>query len=289
MKTLFNSQLVPLAAFLLVTFSSCIFESKTEDPFLAEKEKLRIADSIAKKEAEEKAKKKKYLYSWIEQLALRDSAALEAKSIVMVNPATPLEITGTKTDYIETIVLRGVAYEDQWYKVVTPDKQEGWVFGGAVKQKNEKKGSPVLTDTQFGFSHFGEFNLVTWKKLPTQTEEEIQTEEETNTEEEEGKVKEVDTIITAYQKDNLILEITATEMGEMYYAQNYKLKNPDGKVLKERNFSFTADGRVLEEKVINYMMNMEYSRKQTINKHWYQLNAKPQMVRGAWKEQLLTE
>ena len=282
MKTLFNSQLVPLAAFLLFTCSSCIFENKTEDPFLAEKEKMRIADSIAKKEAEEKAKKKKYVYPWIEQLALRDSAALEATSITMVNPNTPLEITGIKTDFIETIVLRGIAYEDQWYKVVTPDKQEGWVFGGAIKQKNEKKGSPVITDTQFAFSHFGEFNLTTWKKLQTETEEETDPEEE-------AQIKEVDTTVIAYQKDNLILEITSLKSGEMYYAYNYKLKNPDGKVLKERNFSFTADGRLLEEKVINYMMNMEYSRKQTINKHWFQLNAKPQIVKGAWKQQLLKE
>lgn len=210
------------------------------------------------------------LYPWVDQLNIRDQASLKGKVIASIDRNEPLESTGVESDIGEIIVLRGVAYEDSWYQIRTKDGQEGWVFGGAVKRKGEEKGNPILTDTKFAFHHFGEIDLSSWRKMDTKIESE-----------------EVDYEITTYQKGDQILEITSSDMGEMYYGYTYILKDKDGKDLKERSFRFSGDGYVLEESVKDYTTQTEYLRTQSLSKHWYQLNAKPMMVNGNWTKRAL--
>ncbi|MFK8007714.1 MAG: SH3 domain-containing protein [Saprospiraceae bacterium] len=208
---------------------------------------------------------KEMIFAWVDKLNIRDASNLKAKTITAVESNDALKFTGEQSDQIEEIVLRGVAYDEPWLKIITPDDKEGWVYGGAVKRKSESKGNAPITDTKFDFPHFGNFDLSTWKKLGTRLEGE-----------------EVDIQITTYQKGDQILEVTSSEMGEFYYGYDYKLMDRSEKILKHRSFSFTSDGKMLEEKVKDYSTNTEYTRNQTLKKHFYQLNAKPVMVNGKW-------
>ena len=80
-----------------------------------------------------------------------------------VSDKQPLIFTGERSDKPETIVLRGVAYYEPWLKIKVDDNNEGWVFGGAVKRKDEEKGNAEMTATKFDFEKFGQFNLSSWK------------------------------------------------------------------------------------------------------------------------------
>ena len=213
------------------------------------------------------------LYAWVDKLNIRNAANTKGKAITSVDSNAALEFTGKKSDKSEEIVLRGVAYDEHWLKIITPDKKEGWVFGGAVKRKGEQKGNAIITDTKFDFPHFGDFDLSQWKKTGTRTEED-----------------EVDYEIITYEKGNQILEVTDSDMGEMYYGYSYKLLDSKKKVLKTRDFGFSGvDGGNLTETVRDYTTSpsKEYSRTQTLKTHFYNLNARPVMVNATWKESII--
>jgi len=212
---------------------------------------------------------KDLVYAWVDKLNIRNTSNLKGKAISTVDSNDALEFSGERSKEKETIVLRGVAYEDSWLKVITLDKKEGWVFGGAVKEKEEKKGNAPITDTKFDFPHFGSFDLSQWKNLGTRTEGE-----------------EVDYVITTYQKGDQILEVTNSSMGEMHYGHSYSLMDGNKKVLKTRAFDFPGTGEIKEltETVKDYTSTpaKEYTRKQNLKKHFYKLNARPVMVNGTW-------
>ena len=60
------------------------------------------------------------------------------------------------------------------------------------------------------------------------------------------------------------------------------------KVLKEREFSFDAEYQSgdMNETVRDFSANppKQYNRSQKINKHFMQLNVKPEMANGKWTE-----
>lgn len=214
---------------------------------------------------------KEVLYPWVDKLNIRDAPNLVGNTIATVTRKDALAFIGEQSEKSEEIVLRGVAYDAHWLKVITPDKKEGWVFSGAVTQKGEKKGTAPLTDKKFSFPHFGDFDLATWKNLGTKTEGD-----------------EVDRSTTTYQKRNEILEVVSSEMGEFHYEYNYKLMDGQKKILMTRVFSFAAapdgSGNEISETVTDLMANKIYTRKQNLRTHFYQLNAKPQLVNGPWSE-----
>ena len=274
MKRIANSKMLMSLAilFTIVLISSCEIQTKkTDDPSSNSSDEkagnveLEIPEDNESSQPLTNLKTKDLIFAWVDKLNVRDNASLKGKTIASVDSDAALEFTGVKSGDVETIVLRGVAYEDLWYKIVTADGKEGWVFGGAVKRQGESKGNVSITDTKFAFPYFGDFDLSTWKNLGTRTEGE-----------------EVDNEITSYQKGNRILEITSSDMGEMYYGYDYKLKDIDGNMIKERSFSFNGNEKLLEEKVKDYTIFTQYTRKQTLKKHWHQLNAKPVMVNGNW-------
>lgn len=215
------------------------------------------------------------VYTWVDKLNIRDLPKLDGKVVAQAATQTPLRFTGEQSEASETIVLRGVVYQEPWMKVVTPEGTEGWVFGGAVKHEGEVKGNQPITDQTFSFPVFGSYDLADWKKLSTQETSE-----------------EVDYQITTYQKGDQLLEITQADMGEFYYGWTYKLMNIiDKVVIKERQFSFTAQDPpfMLEETVKDYSTHppMLYRRTQNLDQHYYRLNARPMMAVGPWEKSSL--
>ena len=110
---------------------------------------------------------KDLLYAWVDKLNIRDTPKLEGKTIASVDNQEALEFTGEKSRQSETIVLRGVAYDEPSLKVITSDQKEGWVFGGAVKRKGEDKGNGLMTETDFDLPYFGRFDLKDWTRQPS--------------------------------------------------------------------------------------------------------------------------
>ena len=223
---------------------------------------------------------KNLVYSWVDKLNIRNQASIKGKVLTSVNSADALELTKAKSEKMQTIVLRGVAYQDYWYQVRTLDGQAGWVFGGAVKQKNEQKGNAVLTKEKFDFPYFGAFDLSEWKKLK---DEDVGSEE-------------VDGTLTTYQKGGKRLEIEQWSMGEMGFGYRHVLVDTDASnpILKERSISFSPgfdQANTITELVKDFTQNppVQYSRVQEINVSLYDLKPFPLMVLGTWKEEMVPE
>ena len=210
------------------------------------------------------------LYTWVDQLNIRSGPSTGAQTIATVQSDEALKFTGQKSDNSETIVLRGVAYHEPWFKIITPDEKEGWVFGGAVKRKGETKGNSIIDENNFDFPHFGNFNLKDWQKEPPK--DEIGGDAEINT--------------TRYKRGNQILEISVVDVGDYGYGRTHKLMDANNTLLKEREFRFSADVelRELREVVKDFTADppKQYKRVQTLDKHHSQLNALPMMVNGNW-------
>ena len=242
---------------------ACQSETKTNDEalkFRKSSEERKISDLEVKD----------LVYAWVDKLNIRAEANTKGKIVASVQSSDALEFTGEKSGASETIVLRGVVYDEPWLKVFTKNKTEGWVYGGAVKEKGSSKGNAEISDTKFDFPHFGSFDLSAWEKLPVLSGEEGDAEFKTYT----YKNKET----------KKILESKKTELGEYGYYRNYKLLDENKKVLKEREFSFQASEGLneLNEVVKDYSTKKQFERKQKVKKHFMQLNAKPEMVNGAW-------
>ena len=209
------------------------------------------------------------LYAWVDNLNLRDQPSTNGKVITSVQPKDALERleeSGTS----EVIVLRGVLYDEPWIKVKTTAGDEGWVFGGAVKRKDELKGNAPIDEKKFRFPVFGEFDLNEW------TYESVQLDND------EG---DVDGENNYYRRGDQTLLIRNYE-SEYGYGYVYVLKTTSGQVLKERFFDFSNDVLEMTETVKDYTTDpsREYSRSQKTKLASRQLNAKPVMLSGPWTE-----
>ena len=251
---------------LLCTFTACHNESNSSQ------EETETTNTETSDQDPALSQTKDFLYAWVDQLNIRSNPNTSAEKVASVQSDEALEFTGDRSDNSETIVLRGVAYNEPWLKVITKDGQEGWVFGGAVKRKDETKGNEIIDDNGFDFPHFGRFNLRTWNKESTKDESGGDAQNTT----------------TTYRKGDQVLEITIGDVGDYGYSRTYKLMDVDRKILKERRLSFSADVgfRELEEVVKDYMANppKQYTRSQKFEKHHSQLNDLPMMVNGDWTE-----
>lgn len=214
--------------------------------------------------------------AWVDQLNIRESPDTKAKKVASARKGEALTFTGEQTDKTETIVLRGVAYDEHWLKVMTKDKVEGWVFGGAVKGEGEMKGNAIIDDLHFNFPAFGNFDLSQWQEISS-----------VNTEGGDAETK-----TKRYQKADQLLEISATDVGEYGYTRTYQLMDVAENVMKERNFSFEADPEFrITETVTDYTNtpSIRYTRSQPIKLHFMQLNELPLMATGNWTESELEE
>lgn len=223
----------------------------------------------AEDEAPETLATEDLLYTWVDRLNIRDAPATNSKVVATIQSQEALTFTGERSNQQETIVLRGVAYEEPWLKVKTKGDTEGWVFGGAVKQAGENKGNDILNDTQFEFPIFGNFDLSEWEKRSSSDES--------------GGDAEIE--VSTYQNGNQLLEITQSDVGEYGYNREYKLIDTKKNLLKIRTFHFEVDPELkVVEIVKDYTSEpaKQYTRTQPISTHFMQLNARPMMARGEW-------
>lgn len=221
-----------------------------------------------------KVAQEKTVYSWVDELNIRDQPNTKGKVIAAIESDHALELTETKSGKMETIVLRGVAYQDYWYQVRTSDGKEGWAFGGALKQKNEQKGNAILTTEKFSFPNFGDFDLSDWKSIQA----------------DKFGGGDVEGSTQYYQKGDKILEISASDMGEYGYGFSQKLMDSNKKILKERDFRFgpteEPNGKskiTVEVKDYTQTPPKKYSRVQKVAASRYDLKPKPVMASGNWQ------
>lgn len=209
-------------------------------------------------------------YTWVDQLNVRDQPNTNGKVVARVKPNEPLTPTGETSPEPETIVLRGVAYDEPWYRITTADGKNGWVFGGAIKAKDEIKGNAVRSPTRIDFPVFGEYDLTKWLKTKAAMTE-------------NGGDAEIKTSV--YTSDNQELTVTKISTGEYGYSRIYRLTDGSGNLLKERRFSFSTDPNMITEEVVDHtdIPAKRYTRMQKIDKHFMQLNDLPLMARGEWK------
>ena len=218
------------------------------------------------------------LQPWVDQLNMRDKPSTSGKVIAKLPIRSELTVTGNESDREETIVLRGVAYTDRWYEVMTTDDQTGWVFGGAVRHPDEIKGNKEPNDQRIDFPIFGVYDLTKWELTqPTTTTTGGDATTET----------------TIYKDDTgQRLTIEKTSVGEYGYSERYVVESGQDFVkVRELDFTVDLDGNnqhELTETVDDYLNSKRYVRSQTINKHFMQLNARPRMARGAWTIEPLT-
>lgn len=211
------------------------------------------------------------LYTWVDGLNVRDQPSTKGTTVARVKPNEPLTFTGERSSKPETIVLRGVAYHEPWLKITTADRKDGWVYGGAVKRKDQLKGNASLSDTKFEFPVFGYYDLSKWEEIG-------------NTDAGTGGDAESETI--TYRSEDQMLKITKTEVGDYGYSNTYELLDKAGNTLKERSFDFGTDPELkITETVIDYtdIPAKKYTRAQVLDKHFMMLNARPEMVRGNWE------
>lgn len=266
------SALVGFLFVLLLSACGGDTSEKPSQPTTEETETPEPANEVPQPYDMTSLKTNEKVYAWVDRLNIRDAANTSGKRVAAATEQDVLEFTGKKTEKTETIVLRGVAYNEPWLKVRTNDGKEGWVFGGAVKREGEEKGNDPISDGQFFFPHFGRFDLSTWEK--------------TSSVDKSGGDAETD--VSTYTKGGRILEIEKTDVGEYGYTRRYKLMESSGKVLKARAFAFEGNGlNELKETVNIYTSNppKKYVRTQKLDKHYMQLGSRPVMVNGTWVEE----
>ncbi len=276
MKTIYHFPFKSIGCILtlLIFAAACQNDSKPKEAIDGTSTSSEDTTEVIRNQTEETTtnpvKIDDYLYPWVDQLNIRNAPNSKAKIVASVPENEALTFTGEKSEAQETIVLRGVAYNEPWFKIVTKDQKEGWVFGGAVKRDGEVKGNAIINDQQFEFPHFGKYHLKDWTKLSSQDES--------------GGDAEINT--TIYKKENQFLEMTIVEVGEYGYSRTYRLLDADKKVLKERLLDFEIDPLILREIVNDYTSQpvKKYSRSQTMKQHFMQLNTRPLMVSGQWTE-----
>ncbi|MEM9821897.1 MAG: SH3 domain-containing protein [Bacteroidota bacterium] len=214
--------------------------------------------------------------AWVDQLNIRQQPNMKSQVVAQAKENERLLKTGEQSDFTETIELRGKSYTEPWIQVKTAAGKIGWVFGGALKKEGEDKGNALNTAQRFSYPHFGDFNLNEWTKNGTR----------------DDSSEEVDASTNIYTKGTQSLEISNRSMGEMSWGKSYTLKDANGKVLKERSIRISAvNDNTLTESVRDYTRTppVEYSRNTVLNKHFSQINPKPDMASGEWKMSELRE
>lgn len=176
--------------YILILAFSCKNESTPTETEITKEEIKRITDNSTLNKEKQLTK----IEVLVEGLRLREHPTLNAKIIDGLNEKTPLVYLNEKTNFTEEITLRGVNYNEAWYKVSFKDKI-GWVYGGGIskiqpkKNKSKKSKFPIPTkkyksnyeETQFQAYIKDNFGQYSKKKLHnTNAEEAYMTSYESN-------------------------------------------------------------------------------------------------------------
>lgn len=231
------------------------------------------AKTVVQNQVEEKQEINEDLiyYSWLDNLNVRSAPNLDAKVVGKINPEDALTKTGRTSSSQSVVVLRGLAYKDFWYEIETPEKQRAWVFGGAIKTKDEIKGNALISDLKFNFPSFGAYNLHNWKRI----DEDVSGNDSVN-----HHVKRF-----AHPGEERKLVITETDWGETGYAIQHELLGVNDKPILTREVRFDNNTKTLTEEVITHNMypKRKAIRTQDIGVSYLELNDRPILTRGEWK------
>ena len=211
------------------------------------------------------------LTAWVDGLFVRAQPEKSGTIVAQVRSNAPLEFTGKRSDSEETIVLRGMAFSEPWLEVRTEDGQEGWVFGGAVQRPGETKGTGYQSESSFDYPKFGSFDLSGWESEPAY----------------ESGGGDAATTIQVFSNGDRRLAVKRTDLGDRGYERLYTLTTAGGKLLKTRSFIVTTDPEPgITETVTDYANDPPrvYTRRQKLSQHFAQLNGRPEIATGDWKE-----
>jgi len=243
-----------------------------------DKPNLTTAQLTENVEEQEQSQNEEVVYfSWLEGLNVRARPDLSAKVVAKINPADTLVKTGRRSPEKSVVVLRGLAYSDHWYEVKLPEQKTAWVFGGAIKTRDEVKGHAPISDLKFNFPGFGAFNLHNWKRVA----------------EDHSKNGDTQHHIKTYRhpsaKQKLV--ITKTDKGEFGYAVDYDLLGVDNEPILSRALRFDNDTKILTEEVIthNIYPKRKVTRTQNIGVSYLELNDKPMMAQGEWTREVVEQ
>lgn len=143
-------KLLPFAFLLfLIAITSCSSNSADSK-----------ASNVESKEQEVLQKPENQVIAWVDNLNIREQPNIKSKVVAQAKEHDVLTLTGEKTDFSETISLRGQTYTEPWVKVKTAAGIEGWAFQGAIRRPGEDKGTALNPETipttdilgTFGFS-----------------------------------------------------------------------------------------------------------------------------------------
>ena len=215
------------------------------------------------------------LFAWVDNLRIRAEPNTNATVVTTIKENTPLIFTGEQTKEKQKITLRNVEYDEPWLKVKTSAGEVGWVFGGAVKRQGEDKGTPADPSLLIDIPHFGRYDLREWVKGDSKEEEGGDYEGEVET----------------FTKGDLSLICTSGETGEYGYSRSHKLLNKNKEIIKLRTLSWSNDPFTLTEIVYDFEESpgTKYSRQQQFEKHFFQLEPRPETVQGTFVSETMSK
>jgi hypothetical protein len=86
---------------------------------------------------------KKYLYSWVDRLRVRENPDPKLNAIGYLNEGEKVVFLNVVSQNNLKITLRGKVINAPFYKILTLNGQVGWVFSGAL-QPNKPKKNPIV-------------------------------------------------------------------------------------------------------------------------------------------------
>lgn len=231
------------------------------------------SNSIATKEAKniKATNTNTTVYAWVDNVNIRDRPSLTGSVVYIAQPKDELTLTGNRSDSRETIVLRGVAYDDVWVEIKNTKEQVGWVFGGAIKKEDEEKGNLPVSDTNVDFEYFGKYNVLNWKK-----------EKATNSAAGDATITETR---YTHPTDPRTMVITHTDVGDYGYTITHELLGMNDRPLNTHTIAVSTDVGLITETNIthNRYPKRKSTREQQLDVAHFKNNGKIYMALGDWE------
>jgi hypothetical protein len=102
------------------------------------------------------AENKQKMYVWVDNVNVRSLPDFSRKAEYMLREGEEVILTGEKSKLQEKAVLRGIEFEDFFYKIIYRKGEKGWVFGGVLTPYK-------LVDLQFKLKWEYEVGLTTFR------------------------------------------------------------------------------------------------------------------------------
>jgi len=121
-----------------------------------------VNDQPVENEAAVPASAQTTLYTWVDNLRLRNEPNSSSKVMAEMKEGAPLIFMNEKSDFTQKVNLRGTIFDEPWLKVKTEKGIEGWVFGGGVRPyKTPTDQAPSPYDQCYKYLHDNRFEKYT--------------------------------------------------------------------------------------------------------------------------------